>query len=56
MTGTVYAGGKFTSIGGQPRNYIAALDATGAATNWNPNANAEVNALALGGSTVYAGG
>ena len=37
---TVYAGGSFTSIGGQARNSIAALDATtGAATSWNPNAD-----------------
>jgi hypothetical protein len=59
--GTVYAGGDFTSIGEKPRNYIAALDAaTGAATAWNPNANATrgygVNALAVSGGTVYAGG
>ena len=54
---TVYAGGAFTSIGGQARNYIAALDAaTGAATAWNPNANDRVHALAVSGSTVYAGG
>src|SRR5262249_2898278 len=32
---TVYAGGVFTTIGGQPRNNIAALDTTtGAATAW----------------------
>ena len=37
---TVYAGGGFTSIGGQARNSIAALDATtGAATAWDPNAS-----------------
>jgi len=59
---TVYAGGDFTSIGGETRNNIAALDAvTGLATSWNPNANdpwgsGEVWALALSGSTVYAGG
>jgi hypothetical protein len=61
---TVYAGGNFTSIGGQTRHYIAALDAvTGLATAWNPNANNAVNALAVAppisgvnGSTVYAGG
>ena len=36
----VYAGGAFTNIGGQTRNFIAALDAsTGNATNWDPNAN-----------------
>ena len=55
--GTVYAGGDFTSIGGQPRNYIAALDAaSGAATSWNPNANGPVFVLALSGATFYAGG
>jgi len=61
---TVYVGGDFTSIGGQPRNYIAALDVTsGNATDWNPNANCSyllglngVNALAVSGSAVYAGG
>ena len=37
---TVYAGGCFTTIGGQTRNHIAALDASsGAATAWNPDAN-----------------
>jgi len=57
---TVYAGGSFTSIGGQSRHYIAALDAaTGNATAWNPNAGGyspRVFALAVSGSTVYAGG
>jgi LPXTG-site transpeptidase (sortase) family protein len=53
----VYAGGLFHNIGGQGRNYIAALDATtGNATAWNPNANTNVYALAVSGSTVYAGG
>ena len=54
---TVYAGGWFTSIGGQARNYVAALDATtGTASTWNPNVNDWVYALAVSGSTVYAGG
>jgi hypothetical protein len=53
----VYAAGYFTSIGGQPRKYIAALDAaTGSATAWNPSANTTVLDLALSGSTVYAAG
>jgi hypothetical protein len=53
----VLAAGKFTSIGGQPRNRIAALDAvSGAATAWNPDANGAVLALAVLGGTVYAGG
>jgi hypothetical protein len=54
---TVYAGGTFTSIGGQARNYIAALDAgTGQATPWNPSADGLVQVLAVSGSTIYAGG
>src|SRR5262249_36497437 len=59
----VYVGGDFTSISGQPRNHIAALEATtGAATSWDPNADQQVIALALSGrpfhdpTTVYAGG
>ena len=54
---TVYAAGKFDSIGGQPRSGIAALDATtGQATGWNPNPNYPVNALRVSGQAVYAGG
>jgi hypothetical protein len=53
----LYAGGNFTSIGGQARNYIAAVDAaTSAATSFDPNANGSVNALVISSSTVYAGG
>jgi hypothetical protein len=53
----VYAGGFFTSIGGQIRNHIAALDAaSGAATGWNPNADGSVEALAVEGGAIYAGG
>lgn len=53
---TVYAGGDFISLGGQPRNRVAALDATtGAATAWDPNADGGVGALAVSGSTVYVG-
>jgi len=53
----VYVGGSFTTIGGQVRNSIAALDInTGLATAWNPNANNYVRTLAISGSTMYAGG
>ena len=61
---TVYVGGSFTVIGtnSQTRNRIAAIKtnatatATAEATTWNPNADATVKALAISGSTVYAGG
>ncbi|HUW59722.1 MAG TPA: hypothetical protein VMZ06_01850 [Candidatus Bathyarchaeia archaeon] len=61
---TVYAGGYFTTIGGQTRNHFAALDAkTGQATDWNPNPSGggsrqSVSALAMSddSATVYAGG
>jgi trimeric autotransporter adhesin len=54
---TVYVGGWFSDIGGQARNFVAALDATtGAATPWNPNADNGVMALAVSPGTVYVGG
>ncbi len=57
--GLVYAGGRFTTIGGQSRNRIAALNAsgTGTATSWTAgNVNGNVFALAVSGGVVYAGG
>jgi len=54
---TVYTGGYFTSVGGQPRNNIAAIDAnTGQPTSWNPNADSFVCSLLVSGSTVFACG
>src|SRR5262249_21895622 len=48
----VYVGGAFTGAGGQPRNYIAAIDAaSGLATSWNPNASDAVLALGASGGT-----
>jgi len=56
-SGGWYIGGLFTSIGGQPRNRIAALDAAdGTATTFDPNADRTVEALAVSGDTVYAAG
>ena len=58
---TVYLGGCFSGAnainGSLTRNRLAAVDATtGTATAWDPNANGDVNALAVSGSTVYLGG
>lgn len=58
-TGPVYVGGEFTTIGGQTRNNVAAIDAaTGLATAWNPNSDAFITELALDavGGRVYATG
>ena len=54
---TVYVGGFFTLVGGQPRNYIAALNAAdGTATSWNPGASSIVQTLALSDPLLYVGG
>lgn len=57
---TLYVGGGFTNIGGQARAYIAALDAvtanSGNATNWNPSPDGDVYAIAVSGTTIFAGG
>lgn len=56
---TVYVAGSFTTVGGQSRNRIAALDTTtGLATAWNPNAanGTSVSDLVVRGTTVYAVG
>jgi trimeric autotransporter adhesin len=57
---TLYAGGFFDTVNGSiTRNHIAAFDTSnGNTTAWDPNASAQVRALALtgDGSTLYAGG
>ncbi|MBC8001874.1 MAG: hypothetical protein H7X97_04725, partial [Opitutaceae bacterium] len=56
---TVFVGGSFSEIGGQPRDRLAELSPfsnTNNATSWNPDLNGTVNALSISGSTLYAGG
>src|SRR5262245_56870480 len=55
---SVYAGGVFTSIGGQQRTNLAKLSATTGAADagFAPNPNDVVMALAVSATTVYVGG
>ncbi len=55
---TIYVGGDFTQVNGTTtRNRLAAFDAaTGALKAFNPNVNANVNALAVSGDTLYLAG
>lgn len=54
---TVYVGGYFATISGQPRMYIAALDAmTGQALDFNAHSNGLVSPLAIRGDTLYVTG
>jgi hypothetical protein len=58
---SVFAGGSFFNIGGQSRNRVAKLSATGtgaADATWDPNANNEVYELAMSGdgNSVFVGG
>mgnify|MGYP003287950770 CR=1 FL=1 len=57
--GTVYIGGSFTTVNGQPRNRLAAFNAaTGTLSTWNPGANGDVRALKASpdGTRLYVGG
>ena len=54
---TLFVGGQFTSIGGQARSYLAALNATtGVVLPWKADANDLVFTLLVRGDTLYAGG
>jgi hypothetical protein len=54
---TLYVGGLFTTVGGQPRSNLASVDATtGALQSWIMDANGEVRALMVRSVLVYAGG
>jgi hypothetical protein len=57
---TVYAGGQFIKVGATPRRHVAAFGAepgtSGTLLAFDPDANGEVRALAIGDGTVYVGG
>ena len=53
----VYMAGALLKVGGQPRNYIAMVDAvTAEVSSWNPNANGSINDILVDGNTVFVGG
>ena len=54
---TVYVAGNFSTIGGQSRTNLAAVDATtGSVSSFQANANFGVQSLAVSGFTLYVGG
>ena len=54
---TLYVGGDFTTVNGQPRGRGAAFDiASGALLAWDPKANERIDAIAPAGDLVYVGG
>src|SRR5262252_6192684 len=57
LDGVVYLGGSFSSVQGQARSCLAALNArTGEVLPWNPGATNIVWSLAAGEGSAYAGG
>ena len=60
-SGGFYIGGRFTSVGGQPRTNLAHVRADRSLDPWSPNVVltngvTEVDALALSGSSLYVAG
>jgi len=54
---TIFAGGYFSTIGGQPRSYLAQLDpASAQASTFNPSPNGYIYALTVIGSRIFVGG
>jgi hypothetical protein len=54
---TIYVGGRFTNIAGQPRSNLAALESTsGNLLSWLPNPNNTVHALLVRKAAMYIGG
>jgi len=54
---TVYIGGSFTTVGGLPRNYLAAFNATtGEVLSWAPNPNAPAGVAGTLNDNLLVGG
>ena len=56
-SGGWYIGGRFNTVGTVTRNELAHILSDGSVDpNWDPNANGNVNAIAVSGTTIYVGG
>ncbi|MBN1866234.1 InlB B-repeat-containing protein [Candidatus Sumerlaeota bacterium] len=54
---TLYFGGNFSEVDGQPRQNLAAVDTTtGNVTAWNPGADGGIETMAWTGSSLLVGG
>jgi trimeric autotransporter adhesin len=54
---SLFLGGSFVTVGGQPRSNLAAVDATtGNLLPWNPSTDGPVLASAVSGGIIYLGG
>jgi hypothetical protein len=58
---TLYVGGAFSNVDGDPHPFLVALDTTATtpgnyASSWNPEVNDAVYSLAVSGTTLYTGG
>jgi hypothetical protein len=45
--GTVHVGGDFSAVGGSTRHRLAAVDASGAVSSWDPDANSPLGIFTL---------
>ncbi len=53
----IYAGGTFSTIGGNPRPRLSAIKISdGTSSTWTPSPNDTVKCLAVGGDTLFVGG
>jgi trimeric autotransporter adhesin len=53
---SIYASGKFSSIGGDARVGVSAIDPTGALAPWNPRIDSSVSAITVANENVYIAG
>jgi len=56
VTGTVYVGGEFATLGGVPRAFAGAVTSDGAVTAWNPSPGKVVRDAVVVGDQVYLAG